>query len=183
MSETLDKLMLDTAAGSQSAFRLLATQLGGQMYRLAYRLLNQDAALADDAVQDALIKLWQKAPHWRVENKVQNYVARLVYTACMDILRKRKPTSILPEFLQQPAVALRNLIQREESQTLLETVNQLPGKQKDAILLFYFDDCTNKQIAEILGVSEKAVESLLVRARKKMAVLLPPELKTQRVKG
>ena len=60
---------------------------------------------------------------------------------------------------------------------LMKGIETLPERQKEAVLLSYFHDHKQKEIAVIMDTTEKAVESLLIRARRTLADVLPVELK------
>ncbi len=167
--------------GDTAAFARLAHVLGPKMYRLGFRLMNGDGAAAEDAVQEALIKLWQYAPQFSAgEGSVAGYASRLVYTACMDIHRKRKPAASLDEtpesFMAAPETLTESLWEGQRHQAVMAHVERLPTRQKEAVLLSYFHEASQKEMAKTLGTSEKAVESLLVRARKSLAVSMKNDM-------
>jgi RNA polymerase sigma-70 factor (ECF subfamily) len=167
-------LMTQVAKGDQIAFRDLATQLGQKMFHLAYRLMGYQRSAAEDAVQEALIKLWRFAPNWQPTGSVQAYISRLVYTSCMDIHRRTKPTEELPEEVEQQDTILDTILDQEQRRKLLEAIHQLPDRQKEAILLHYMGEHSQRQVAQILGTTEKGIERLLARSRKRLRGLLTP---------
>ena len=174
---TQTELMLKVAKGDQLAFRELARALSQRMFNLAYRLLGTRRSQAEDAVQEALLKLWRTAPNWRPDAPVTAYASRLVYTSCMDIHRKQKPTEELPEELAAPDTILDEMVAQNQRRVLLTTVDKLPDRQRQAILLHYMGEHSQRDVASILGTTEKAVERLLARARINLRELLPISLK------
>jgi RNA polymerase sigma-70 factor (ECF subfamily) len=167
-------LMTQVAKGDQNAFSQLATALGQKMFHLAYRLMGYQRSAAEDAVQEALIKLWRFAPNWQPTGSVQAYISRLVYTSCMDIHRRTKPTEELPEELPQQDTILDTLLDQEQRRKLLDAVNKLPDRQKEAILLHYMGEHSQRHVAQLLGTTEKGIERLLARSRKRLRGLLTP---------
>ena len=166
--------MESAAKGDQRAFRELTQALGQRMFALAYRLMSNNAAAAEDAVQDALIKLWVNAPNWRPSGSVAAYAMTIVHHCCMDLHRKARPTTEVPETLADHAPRTDDrLIEDEQRNVLMNGINRLPERQKTALLLSYFGEESNRRIGEMLNISEGAVESLLVRARKTLARDLP----------
>lgn len=175
MSQTeYTPLMLQVAKGDQNAFRLLAGKLGQRMFHLAYRLTGYQRNMAEDAVQEALIKLWKTAPNWQPTGSVQAYASRLVYTCCMDMHRRNKPTEELSDELQQPDTILQTILDQEQRKMLLGAVEKLPKRQKDAVLLHYMGEHSQRHVASLLGTTEKGIERLLARGRKRLRELLPP---------
>lgn len=167
------------AKGDQTAFRHLAKALGPRMYGLAARLVSGNSAVAEDIVQEVLIKLWQTAPRWQSGGSVAAFASRMVYTTAMDHHR-RKPATVsidaegaqFPEFAE-PETITSGIAQQQSRNQLLGALAQLPERQQQAVTLAYFHEYRSQDIATTLGTTEKAVESLLVRARKSLAALLP----------
>lgn len=162
------------AKGDTRAFRLLAHGLTQRMMNLAYRLLNYRRDLAEDAVQEALIKLWRTAPRWQPLAPVASYAARLVYTSAMDIHRRLKDFSEVPETIAAPDDTEDDLATMQQNQILLKAVETLPERQREAVLLHYMGEQTQVQTAQQMGTTEKAVERLLARARENLRDALPP---------
>lgn len=166
-------LMTKIAKGDHIAFRTLATQLSGRMFGLAYRLMGGDAASAEDAVQDALIKIWTAAPNWRPTGKVESYVLTIVHRCCMDVYRKRRVTMDVPDTMADAAPSVEEtMMDTDTRRAVMTQIDRLPERQRAAVLMSYFEGYSNRQIAGTLAVSEQAVESLLVRARRTLGQTL-----------
>lgn len=171
---TLTAWIEQTAKGDQDAFRNLSRALGQRMFSMAYRLVNGDRAAAEDAVQEALIKLWQQAPRWKPGGSVASYASRLVYTSCIDLHRKkRKTTEIYEETVVIEETATPHLLRREQNEILLASLKILPDRQQEAILLTYFHENERREVAKVMETSEKAVEHLVARGLKTLAAHLP----------
>ena len=170
-------LMIHVAGGDQRAFRLLAQNLGQRMFRVAARLMGHNKAQAEDAVQEALIKLWRHAPNWQPTGSVEAYASRLVYTCCMDIYRRQKPTDQIPEDLAVNDDVLDKLVSKQQRTQLLSAIEKLPKNQREAVLLFYMNEHSQRSVASMMGTTEKAVERLLARARKNLHGLLPATIR------
>lgn len=179
MDDPYRTLMEQSAKGDARAFGALTHAIGQRLFALAYRLMGNNAAAAEDAVQDALIKLWTHAPRWQPTGTVLSYALTVVHHCCMDIHRKRKVTTELQDYMPDDTEpVLERLADDQERSVLIKGINRLPERQKMAVLLSYFSDESNRRIGEIMNISEGAVESLLVRARKTLARDLPPEFAT-----
>lgn len=183
-NEQLTAWMTQAAAGDQTAFRHLARALGPRMYGLAARLCDGNSATAEDVVQEVLIKLWQSAPRWQPGGSVSAFASRMVYTTAMDYHRRKGPTNSHTASLDDegmaelgaPETITGNLEQKQTRNLLLGALSQLPERQQEAVTLAYFHEYRAQDIATALGTTEKAVESLLVRARKSLAGLLPTSM-------
>ncbi len=177
MSEDLSSYMIKIAEGDKKSFRFIANALGYKMHAIAIKLLGPNHFdEADDVVQISLIKIWQSAPRWVKKGSVEGYVYKIVFSTCMDLLRRYKSNVQFKdnysnlEFFNNKfeTIELRNM--------LLENIQKLPSPQHEAILLHYFCGYKQKEVSNILNKSEKATESLIIRARKKLKTILPENL-------
>src|SRR5437879_5278794 len=85
-------LMARTAQGDGRAFRILAQRHAGRALSLARRILGNEA-LAEEVVQDALLRVWVNAPRWRPEAAFRTWLHRIVVNLCLNARRR---TSDLP---------------------------------------------------------------------------------------
>src|ERR1044072_8740193 len=83
------ELMARAAKGDERAFRTLAERHGGAALRLARRILRNEA-MAEDVVQDALLRVWTNAPRWRPEAAFRTWLYRIVVNLCLNT-RRRAP--------------------------------------------------------------------------------------------
>lgn len=170
--DLLSGLMTQVAAGDANAFRHLTQKIGQRLFNIAFRLMGGQRELAEDAVQEALIKLWRTAPQWEPKAPVEAYAARLVYTCCMDQHRKRKNWTELPEEIPMAETILEELIARQEHIALSRAIDQLPERSRQAVLYSYMNEFSQKHIAHLMGTTEKAVERLIARARDQLRRIL-----------
>lgn len=169
MSDSLNTLYKKAGEGNKDAFHQLVQHTGNQLYRIALYLCKGDESLAEDALQNALIKLWQHAPKWEERSTFTKYASSIIYTCCMDTFRSLKQHAELEDdtVIDFPK-AEEYLKEKEQRQTVTEKLKQLPNRQREAILLSFYFDKSQKDVAKALGTTEKAVESLLVRAKKSL---------------
>ncbi len=173
----LNHLMERAAKGDQTAFRELSRALGQKIFLMGVRLLNGDRAAAEDIVQTVLIKLWQNAPKWESRGSVSAYVSRMTYSSCMDLHRSKIKTTELPEILPVEETATVMIFEKEKRKILLKMLDQLPERQREAILLTYFHEEKRSDVAKALHTTEKAVEHLVARGIKTLAEIAPASLK------
>ena len=127
------------------------------LLRTAYLLVG-DHQLAQDLLQEALIKTLIAWPRLRDPAKVDAYVRRTVVTTAITWRRRRsfheRPVELIPEVSgadQLDALATH--------QVLVAQLRQLSPRQRAAIVLRYYEDLTESQTAEIMGCSVGAVKS------------------------
>lgn len=162
-----DGLMARVAARDADAFRALAERHGPVPYRVAYRMTG-DAAEAEDLAQEALLRLWDRAPQWRAgDSGVAAWLTRVAMNLSLDRLRRRRFASgePVPERADEAPLADTALEQAQTAAAVRSCIAALPERQRAAIVLTYYEDVPNKIAAEMLDMNLKAFESLLFRAR------------------
>ena len=147
-----------------------------KLRRLA-RYMLQDFAAADDAVQDAFVKVFRSARRFKPSGGAASWLYRITMNVCRDHLRRRKRRAISLEQLPlEPAAAgAPDAMETDETiQAVRQAVGQLPERQRTALMLHRYEQLSHGQIAEITGWSTSAVESLLVRAYESLRRALAP---------
>ena len=174
------ELMQKIACGDNRAFKKLVQRHLLRSVRMAGRITGSSAE-AEDAVQEAFIRVWKHAAYWESPEaagaQFSTWFYRIVLNLCIDHKRKRTFTTLeeIPEPDDGRDNAETGLQRYELSNTVREAVDALPDRQRAAFVLCFYEEHSNKEAAAILGVSVKALESLLVRARKTLHDKLQPE--------
>lgn len=163
------ELMHRISAGSHPAFAELVTRHSSMYYRLAYRTLYRKGD-AEDVVQSAFIKLWKRPELWAPDRGVKftTWFYRVVVNLCLDYNKKRSalPLSDGYEMADDTPLADEQLVTNEEQQKLEQWIAALPDRQKLALNLCFYEGLSNIEAAEIMDIHVKALESLLMRAKK-----------------
>jgi RNA polymerase sigma-70 factor (ECF subfamily) len=170
-------LMARVGRGDEAAFRVLILRKIARIHALAARLLD-DRALADDVAQDAFIRIWRTARHWREgEARFDTWLHRVVLNLCTDRLRRRRVTFVPdpPEQVDHALTADRQMLRDEMAARVRQAVDRLPTRQKEAIVLQTYQDLSNIDTAAAMGISIEALESLLSRARRSLRSTLGEE--------
>lgn len=168
-----EELMIRLAAGEEGAYRLLVDRHLHPAYRFAYRMFARQAE-AEDAVQEAFLRLWRKAQQWQVgRGSFRGWFYRLLYNLCIDMMRRRPPFE--PELEEEPPGdddPSANLASNDRAQAVMGALGHLPERQRAALLLTYYEGLSNREAAAVLNVGVKGLESLLVRGRRALAEAL-----------
>lgn len=135
---------------------------------------------AEEVYQDIFLKINDALDGFRKEADIKTWIFRITSNACIDKLRQNQRRFNIFQNVSYNAVHERShelnpeegLESREEQQTIHRTLELLPAKQKIALVLKCVDGLTQQEIAKSMNMNEKAVESLLSRARKKLKHLL-----------
>ncbi len=161
-------LMARTAQGDGRAFRTLAQRHTGRALGLARRILGNEA-LAEDIVQDALLRVWTNAPRWRPEAAFRTWLYRIVVNLCLNAKRRARPTCRSRPRSMWPIPRLvprRNWRPASATGRLAAAIDALPERQRAAIVLTYQEGLSNAEVAAVLDTSVSGVETLLVRAKR-----------------
>jgi RNA polymerase sigma factor (sigma-70 family) len=158
------------------AARDLSARLLPRVLGQAIRML-QDRAEAEDVAQEAMLRLWRVAPDWRQgEAQVSTWLYRVVANLCIDRLRRRKTQGPALDQIADPvdpAPGAATCIQTgTRLAALSDALAQLPDRQAQAVALRHLEGLSNSEIAEIMNISPRAVESLTARGKRTLSALL-----------
>jgi len=169
MDDSDEALMARVARGDEPAFRILSRRHVPVMLALARRVLG-NAAEAEDVVQESMLRVWTHAPRWQPLALFRTWLTRVVVNLCLD--RKRRAPWVELEAageIVDPTPGAGEQTERNERDRLVaDAIAKLPARQRAAIMLTYGDGMSNGQVAEILGTSVSAVETLLVRGKQNL---------------
>ena len=174
---TDSELMERIQKGDQNAFSTLVKRHLPRANSIARRTLSSQQD-AEEALQDSFNKVWIKAKDFNpIKASFGTWFYRILVNTSIDIARRKKPTEAdidnHMDSLSDKTPTPEKLVQEEEeSQKIKNAVHSLPEKQKMAIILCYFEEMKNKEAAQIMGIHIKALEGLLVRAKKTLRGIL-----------
>ena|ERR1700726_4895039 len=148
------------SAASPPAFDDLFGPLVGRAYALAVTMLN-DPANAEDAVQEAAIKAWQKLPTLRDRSAIEPWFLSIVANECRSVRRGRWWSVVkFPELPQErPAQD-----QSSSSPDLDRALDRLGREERVALLLHFYMDLTFEQVGSVMRISMTAARSRIYRA-------------------
>lgn len=176
-----DGLMRQVAAGNETAFRILAARHLPAMLRLARRLLG--TVDAEDAAQEALVRIWSNAGQWQPErSRLSTWIHTIVYRLCLDRLRQIRTVALdeAYEAEDESPGAEEQVALASDLRRLGIAMDHLPPRQRAALTLFYYDEMSGSDAAAVMDLSLKAYWSLLHRARQALQAELAPAPSTSR---
>lgn len=171
-----ETLLVLYARGDAEAARELTDRMLPRALSVATRVLG-DRAEAEDVAQEAMLRLWRIAPDWQTgQAKVSTWLYRVAMNLCIDLQRKRRGGTVALNDAPDPAdnapSAAEQLVAKARSDALQDALAQLPDRQRQAVVLRHLEELANPEIAEILGVSVEAVESLVARGKRGLTAAL-----------
>jgi len=175
MPEPTDEALLKQASRSETAFMSLFERHREVVFRVAYRLTNSTAA-AEDITQECFLVLLS-AP--RRFDPTKGSLRTYLYGAVRNQARKyhglREGEVDLDETeIDETPQPSELFLAQEKSQVIQQAISALPMQQREALILFQYEDLSLEEIADILGIDTGAVKSRLHRARARLRRILTP---------
>jgi len=165
----------DRAGGAEAAVGALYRAQAVGLIRLAYLMLG-DRAAAEDVVQDAFFGLYRNWARLADPSGALAYVRSSVLNGCRTALRRRALGRRLTEYQPPSGSAEAAVLSREERQEVLRAVRRLPDRQREALVLRFYLDLPDPEIARIMGIRPGTVRSATHRALKALGHLLESTL-------
>jgi len=151
------------------------------VYNLSLNYL-QNTQDAEEVTQDVFIKVHEKLGAFNKKSSLKTWIYRITINQCLDFIKAKKRKKRFGNLIylfsdnesisesiysttNHPGIELEN---KEATEKIFHEINLLPETQKTAIILKAIEGLPQKEIAEIMKLSVKAVESLLSRARKNL---------------
>ena len=131
-----------------------------QMYATAKSILKDDQNCAD-AIQETIIKAFAKLDTLRKDRYVKTWLMRILMNECYNICRRSEKILPIDQYMEQIETPQK---ERRNYGELYEAVQEL----RIPVVLYYVEDFSCREIAEMLDISEGAVQKRLARAREKM---------------
>ena len=169
------ELLARVARQDPAAVRSLVARKLPRLLALATRMLG-DRDEAADVAQDAFVRIWKQAPRWREgeAKKIDTWVHRVALNLCYDRLRGRRevPHDDMPDEIDPAALPDATLEARAQDERVRAALAALPARQREALVLNYYQDMSNIDAAALMGITVDALESLLARARRNLRAQL-----------
>jgi RNA polymerase sigma-70 factor (ECF subfamily) len=163
------------ARGDTQAAREMVERKLPRLLALATRMLG-DASEAEDVAQESLLRVWRQAPRWKQGTaRFDTWLHRVALNLCHDRLRRMQRVTVVeevPERADGDPLPDAVLVAESESERVVQALQALPLRQREAIVLQYYQELSNGEAAMVMKVSVEALESLLARARRRLRVLL-----------
>ena len=170
-------LVIEAQAGNQEAFSRLVTRYSGRIYAAAYSFLrNMDDA--SDIVQEVFIRAYRNISSFDPVRPLYPWLYRIAKNLCINKVKNMNSrNSSLPEWelaarTDDPETTY---LKQQQADAVLSAIKRLPDKFREIIELKHFQECSYREMAEILGIPEGTVMSRLYNARMKLKEELSKE--------
>ncbi|MEO8962450.1 MAG: RNA polymerase sigma factor [Ginsengibacter sp.] len=167
----------------RGAFKTIVDTWQGLVYNTAIGFL-QNAEDAEDIAQEVFIQVYESISTFKEESKFSTWLYRITVSKALDHLRKKKrkkrfafvqslygknDVMIEPPDFFHPGISMEN---KENASALFEAIEKLPPNQKTAFVLNKMEGLSYIEVAEVMKLSDSAVDALLQRAKKNLQKLL-----------
>ena len=161
--------------GDKEAFRKLARGYFPliQSFVRKMNVLQEDS---EDIIQEVFLRLWKFNRSWNPRKaSLSTWLHSIAHHLCVDLYRKNSKTSAQADEKKDPLLVsdqasnpAERVIEVETGRQVQQALNNLPERQRTAIVLCHYQSFSNKDAALIMGISVDALESLLARGRHKL---------------
>ncbi len=156
---------------SEEELRRIVTEHGSQILRLCVAYLG-DRQLGEDAAQETFFSVYEKYGTCAGNSSELTWILRIAINKCRNIMRKKHfGFEVLQYGLSLPEPAQ---MEYQESM-LLEKIEKLPQMEREAILLYYYQELDIKEISACCGVMEATIRQRLKRGRDRLKIVLERE--------
>lgn len=169
--------MLALKQGDRSAFEALMRKYYPRILNFIYRFIG-NRQMAEDLSQDVFMKVYKSAWRYRPRAKFQTWLYTIAKNVCMNELRRKRnlmvsldashesgENELRKEIADPDSNPGKALLHKEKTALVRAAINELPENQRIAVILKRYENFSYAQIAATLNITDKAVKSLLSRAK------------------
>jgi RNA polymerase sigma-70 factor (ECF subfamily) len=172
---------LDTSPTTSTTVAQLVAEYSTALYRVAFSV-TRNAAEAEDAVQETFLRVLRHEARLGEIRDYRVWLVRIVWNIVLDRKRRAKTRPENEDIADQARTlpsgeraADATVISIQEQGRILKLIDQLPAREREALLLSAVQELTTAEIAAALKTTESSIRSRIFRARRELAVLLEKE--------
>ena len=182
------EILAQLRQGDEDAYRQLVERFQQKVFNTAVNFL-QNQQDAEDIAQEVFIQVYHSIGQFKENASLSTWIYRITISKCLDHTRnkrRKKRFAFISRLFTDDNQLLHDatdfehpgiqLDRKENAAILFRTVNQLPDSQKTAFLLNKVDGLSYHEIADVMKLSESAVDSLLQRARQNLRKKIEQEI-------
>jgi RNA polymerase sigma-70 factor (ECF subfamily) len=156
-------------------FESLIERFQGKVFRLAYSMVG-DRAAAEDLSQEVFVRIWKALPGYRGESSLATWVFAIARNACLSRRRReaaRRAASLDVAAVRAEAESLHAREDRHPRELdMRDLLARISEKHRRVLTLYYLEDRSYEQVAELLGLPVGTVKTHLHRGKKELGALL-----------
>jgi len=152
------------ASGDERALREVFETHEPLLRKLIYRNVGSRED-AEELVATTFLRFWRSARHYRGSSSLRSYLTRIALNLCHDAIRKRPP-ALAPEPSSWP------LEEHPLADRIRQGLMRLEREDRELLSLYYLEDWDYNEICDSLGITYDVLRTRLVRARKKLRLIV-----------
>ncbi|WP_166965704.1 RNA polymerase sigma factor [Yeosuana marina] len=171
--------------GNSNAFSVLVDRYKDLVFSLALKLV-KNREEAEEVAQDTFIKVYKSLSQFKGDSKFSTWIYKVTYNTCLDRLKKHKREQhVVPidEFNTNQIKSLDNALDamqdKERIQAIQDCIELLPSDDAFLLTLFYFEEQSLEEIANVVNLTTNNVKVKLFRSRKKLTTILKERLEPE----
>lgn len=186
MIKNTDQYLIDrTLGGDSAAFGELVDRYQNFVFTIAIRILKHREE-AEEVAQDSFIKAYESLSTFRGDSRFSTWLYRIVYHKALDRIKRNKRQQTY-EIIEAITVndpdhienGLEAMLSEERRALINKCIKMLPGDDAAIISLYYFEEQSVKEIAQVTDMTEDNIKIKLYRSRKKLFSLLESYIKPE----
>ncbi len=159
--------------GDKKAYENLIESHKQYLYHIAIAILNNDDD-AGDAISETIVKAFHNLSKLKHPEYFKTWITRILINESKKILKQKKKVLSIEEY-KEAIQSEESSLSKEESMDLKQAIQSLDNKHKHVVLLYYYNDLSIQDIAQILAIPQGTVKTRLNRARKQLYFVLSQE--------
>ena len=162
---SLEHLARSAKAGDREAFISMIEHCKPTLLGVARSLLKQEEDVAD-AMQDTVLKAFQGIGSLKKPGYCKTWLTRICMNCCYELLRRRNTVSLYDDAPERGVE-----YEWDDSLDVHAALSELNGNDRLVLTLFFVEELSQKEIGQLLGISENAVKQRIARAKRKFQTI------------
>jgi RNA polymerase sigma factor (sigma-70 family) len=165
-------------AGKSIAYSYIVDRHKDKAYNLAYRICGNHEE-AEEITQDSFLKAYRSLKSFKMKSSFATWLYRIVYNTAISYIRiKKKVVLSLEDFPADATVFNRSNISHEEAEEEYKSslisfaLQKINEEERGLISLYYYEDMSTEEIADVTGINKSNIKVKLFRARQKMMEII-----------
>jgi RNA polymerase sigma-70 factor, ECF subfamily len=192
---TQNELIVLVLDGNQEAFKSLVDQYKAKIFRTCIGFVHNKED-AEELTQDVFVRVYQSLDHFKGSSSFSTWIYRIAVNSSLNHIRKQKRSGFLLRLehvigfgmsdgnaagMKHSESPEKMMIDEERNQYLYKAIDSLPENQRIAFTLSKYDEMSQRDIANVMQITEGAVEALLQRAKANLQKKLAGLIKTKKL--
>jgi len=166
-----DTTLVLEAKQDPKTYEILYRKYANKVFNYFWYRTGHDKMLSEDLMQETFLRAYRHLKKFKIRGySYLTYLLNIAHNLLVDYYRKPKsiPVDELPNDVV-PYEITEDLLRKSDAKALWRAIQELPERNRDALLMKYQNDMTMKDIARVMGSTENAIKLTISRTRKKLA--------------